>query len=62
MKNKERIEIGDVVDVDFVYTGSEFGLTITGCPGDVGDSWKTVRRDGTVVYFQLYARMVKRTN
>jgi len=59
MTDKNRIDIGDRVNVYFSVSGYELDLEVTGCPGDTGDSWKLIRNDGTVVYVQFFEKMIK---
>jgi len=55
----EKIEEGDIVNVYFENAGAEFGLHVLYIPCATGDSWRFKRTNGTIIYIQNFAKMVR---
>ena len=54
------IQIGDRVDIFWDQITPEMDVRVVGLPYNTGDSWVVERLDGTIVYVQLFGKMVRR--
>jgi len=59
-KMKEKIQIGDKVDVYWENISSEFNMRVLYVPCATGDSWRLRRLDGTVIYVNSFGKMVRK--
>lgn len=53
------IRTGDTVDVYFESVEAEFRVKVLYMPDAPGACWQFVRADGTPVYVQMFAKMVR---
>lgn len=60
--NNNKITAGDVVDVFWENVQCESGMEVLYIPCATGDSWILKRPNGTIVYINEYAKMVKQAN
>jgi hypothetical protein len=51
------LEVNDRVNIYFDTTQAELDVMILYIPVASGDSWHVVRKDGTLVYVQMFAKM-----
>lgn len=56
--DKNKIEIGDIVNVFFSVSSALFRHTILATPQDTGDSWKLRNETGGIVYVQIFEQMI----
>ena len=57
---EDKIQEGNIVDVIFEAAQCEFNMKVLYTPQATGDSWQLQRQDGTMVYVQLFAKMIKK--
>jgi hypothetical protein len=61
--SKDRIEVGDIVSVWFTDLGNEpnceHEMEVLYIPQATGDSWVLRRKNGQLVYVQMFAKMVE---
>ena len=56
---RTKIEAGDIVDVYFEYVEIENHVQVLYTPSATGDSWHLQRENGTIVYVNMFAKMVR---
>ena len=57
MRVKEKIEVGDKVDIFFRTEDAFFNCEILHTPQATGDSWRIRTREGILVYMQSFETM-----
>ncbi len=55
--NKEQIEVGDIVEVNFNSSGAIYRAEVLYRPQATGDSWMLKEPSGHIVYVQMFERM-----
>lgn len=53
------IKIGDRVNVYWDNIDAEINVRVIHLPYSAGDSWRLERLDNTIVYVQIFGKMVK---
>lgn len=54
---RNRIRVGDTVNVYFEHVDAEHNVIVLYLPQATGDSWQVERTDGTIVAINSFAKM-----